>query len=467
MQEAYDFDVAVLGGGPGGYVAAIRAAQLGLKVALIEERQLGGTCLNRGCIPSKALISNAQLWKRVQEAHLYGIETGSLSFRYEQMAQRKDDVVDSIRKGLEGLIRSNAITTIQGRGTLLDAHTVQVQGPKTEKICARSLILATGSEPRNVAAFPFDHKRILDSTDLLALRNLPASLIVVGGGVIGCEFACLHAQLGVKVTILEALPQIIHTEGPQLGEALQKALEKQGIAIRTGVKVEGLRAGPKEVTATLAGGETIQAEIALVAVGRSFNTRGLGFEQAGVFVDERGVIPVNSRMQTNVPHVYAIGDITAQWLYAHWASYQGVIAAENCAGIDRQAHGTVCPGVIFTSPEVASVGLTLEKAREQGFDAVVSQFPFAHLGKAKASMETEGFAQVVTDRNSGLLLGAQCMGHEASIMIAEMTVAISNELLAASVSETVHAHPTLPEAWQEACLIAQNIPLHSPPKRSP
>lgn len=464
MEDRSQFDVAVLGGGPGGYVAAIRAAQLGRRVALIEERQLGGTCLNRGCIPSKALISTAQLWKKVSEAHLVGIETGPLAFRYDAMASRKDEVVSSIRKGLEALIRANQITIVPGRGRLLDAHTVQVTGEKLFKVEADSLILATGSEPRSIPSFPFDHRKVLDSTDLLNLNQLPASLLVVGGGVIGCEFACLHRQLGVKVTILEALPSLIQNEGPQLAQALQASFESKGIQVRCGVKVLSIETGGKGVKAVLENGDTVEAELALVAVGRSLNTRGLGFEEAGIFVDERGVVPVNARMQTNLPHVFAIGDITAQWLYAHWASFQGVVAAENICGIDREVIGAVCPGVIFTDPEIATVGLTLEKAREQGYDAQVSQFPFAHLGKAKASMETEGFAQVVTDRTTGLILGAQCMGHEASIMIAEMTLAISNELLATSVSETVHAHPTLPEAWQEACLMAQDIPLHSPPR---
>lgn len=465
MSSSVQVDLAVLGAGPGGYVAALRAAQLGAKVALIEAKEVGGTCLNRGCIPSKALIANAELWKHVQQAGEFGITTGALSFDYGAMARRKDKIVAQIRQSLEGLIRSHAIQIVYGRGALSDAHTLLVSGSTPTRVTAEQIILATGSEPREVGAFPFDHQRILDSTDLLALQTIPRSLLVIGGGVIGCEFASLYANLGVDVTLIEALPEIISTEGAQLGGILREALTKRGIKILVSTPVEALQASSNSVKATLKGGETVEAELAVVAVGRAFNTRKIGYEQAGVYVSERGIVPVNDRMQTNLPHIYAIGDITGQWLYAHYASFQGVVAAENACGKTRRVISAVCPGVIFTDPEVASVGLTLEKAKEQGYQARTGRFPFAHLGKSQASGHTEGFAQVVIDEPTGLILGAQCVGEQASVLIAEMTLAIANELIAPSVSETIHAHPTLSEAWQEAVLLAQEMPLHSPPMR--
>lgn len=462
--ERQIFDCAVIGGGPGGYVAAIRAAQRGLKTALIEVREMGGTCLNRGCIPSKALIANAEILRKVREANLYGISVGSLSFNYEEMKKRKDQVVQKIRKGLEGLIAANKITVFNGFGRFISPHEIAITGKDEAILEAAKIIIATGSEPREMPAFPFDYQRIHDSTSLLDITELPKKLIIVGGGVIGCEFASLHRAFDVDVTIIELLPTILSTEGKPLADVLAASLRKQGIKIETNATVEKIELKEKGVAVQLADKRVFEADMALVAVGRKFNTDRIGLEKTGIVTNANGTISTNQQMQTNVPHIFAIGDITGKWLLAHSASHQGLVAADNAAGIASQMHDNAVPSVIFTHPEVGSVGLTLERAIEAGYDAVIGKFPFQALGKSQASIETEGFAQIVTEKKTGQILGAQVVGHQAATLIAEMAVAIANELTVQSINETVHAHPTISEAWMEAAFLAEGLPLHFPPK---
>lgn len=458
------FDIAVLGGGPGGYPAAIRAAQLGKNVALIEAKELGGTCLNRGCIPSKALIANAEVLKTIQDADAFGISTGRVSFNYSKMVDRKDEVVTHIRKSLEGLIASNKITVFRGFGKLTSANEIKVIGRDNVRIQADKIIIATGSEPRDISAFPFDHEKILDSTSLLELKTLPKKLAIIGGGIIGCEFASLYATLGVEVTILEMLPSIIPMEDKSVSAALTKAFKKAGIHIETGVAVQGIEKKGKGITVKLKEGKSYDADIALVAVGRSLNTSNIGLEKAGVVINDNGLIPVNSKMETNIKGVYAIGDIASKWWLAHVATHQGLVAADNACGVEAHMHYDAIPSVIFTHPEIATVGKTLDQAIQEGYAAIVGAFPFQALGKSQATLHIEGFAQIVTDKNTGQILGAQVVGQEASTLIAEMAVAIQNELTVESITETIHAHPTLSEAWLEAALIADGLPTHFPPK---
>lgn len=459
------FDIVVIGGGPGGYPAAIRAAQSGKRVALVEAKDLGGTCLNRGCIPSKTLIANAEVLQRVKEAEEFGIFVGEISFDYSKMVNRKDGIVGQIRKSLEGLIASNKITLIRGFAKLTSAQTIEVNGEDNLLIKADKIILATGSEPRNIAAFPFDYTQIHDSTSLLELEKLPKSIAIVGGGVIGCEFASLYAAFGVKVTILEMLPRILPMECASVSTALSKAFRKKGIQIQTGVKVLGIDKIPQGIKVQLDGHEPIEAEIALVAVGRSLNVQGIGLDKANIKLTDAGLISVNDKMETSTPGIYAVGDIASKWWLAHVASHQGLVAASNAIGIESHMHYNAIPSVIFTSPEVATVGFSLEQAKESNHDAVVGTFPFQALGKSQAAYQTEGFAQVITDKHTGQILGAQVVGHEASALIAEMAVAIANELTLESITETIHAHPTIAEAWLEAALIANETPLHFPPKK--
>lgn len=462
--EERKFDIAVLGAGPGGYPAAIRAAQLGATVALIEAKEVGGTCLNRGCIPSKALIAGAEFAHRVKEGGEFGIETSGISINYARLARHKDQVVERMLTGLEGVIHANQITVFRGFGQLVSPHQIKVQGKDQALITADKIIIATGSEPRNIPAFPFDYKQIHDSTSLLALKALPKSLIIIGGGVIGCEFASCFAHLGVEITILELLPRLLPMEAEIVSQTLSKAFNKRGIKVETGVKVEKIEYVEQGVEVKVEGGKSFLAEMALVSVGRSLNTKDIGLEKAAVLVQENGIIPVNSKMETSTKGIYAVGDIASKWWLAHVASHQGIIAAENACGNEAHMYYNAIPSVIFTQPEIGTVGLSLEEALKQGYPAKVGTFPFQALGKSQAAFQTEGFAQIVIDEKTGQILGAQVMGHEAATLVAEMVLAIANELTIESISETIHAHPTIAEAWLESAFLAEGMPLHFPPK---
>ncbi|WP_068468650.1 dihydrolipoyl dehydrogenase [Candidatus Protochlamydia phocaeensis] len=464
--EKRKFDVAVLGGGPGGYPAAIRAAQLGKSVALVEVKEMGGTCLNRGCIPSKALIAGAEVVDRIHQADAFGIQVKDVTVDYDRLAAHKDRVVERMRTGLEGLIAANKITVFKGFGEFTGPHEIKIKGKEPAIITADKIIIATGSEPRNIPAFPFDYEKIHDSTSLLAMTTLPKKMIIVGGGVIGCEFASLYATLGTDVTILELLPRIISTEAQEVAQALTKAFSKRGIKVETNVKVEKIERQGEGITAYVEGGKTFTADICLVAVGRSLNTKGIGLEKAGVFVQDNGMISVNEKMETNVDGLYAVGDIASKWWLAHVASHQGIVAAENACGKSARMFYNAVPSVIFTHPEIGTVGLSLEDALKKGYKAKVSAFPFQALGKAQAALHPEGFAQVVMDERTGQILGAQVVGYEASTLIAEMALAITNELTVECVAETIHAHPTLAEAWLEASLLAEGLPVHLPPPKA-
>ena len=458
------FDVAIIGAGPGGYVAAIKIAQTGKRVCLIERNYLGGSCLNVGCIPTKTLLSNASVVSKIKKAGDYGITTGPVSFDYGKMKQRKDGVIDKIRKSLEGLLLSNKITILRGSAEFLSPKEIKIKGHDNTIILADNVIIATGSEPLDIPAFPCDHQRIVNSTSILELTELPKSLAIIGGGYIGCEFASLFAELGVKVTILEALPAIVQAQGKGISDALTRAFVKQGIEIQTGVFVEGIEKTSSGLSVKLKEKPAISCDMALVAVGRRIVTDHLGLDKAGVKVGERGMIPVNEKMETNVPGIYAIGDVTGKFMLAHIASHQGIIAGSNIIGQEAVMHYNAVPAVIFTMPEIASVGMTLEQALAAGYPATAGKFPFMALGKSIAAQETEGFAEVITDKKTKQILGAQVVGYDASTLIAEMTLAMANELTVECLADTIHAHPTVAEAWLEAALIANDTPIHFPPK---
>lgn len=464
MTEKQNFDIAVIGSGPGGYVAAIRAAQVGKKVALIEKELVGGTCLNVGCIPTKTLLAGASLMDKVKHAADFGITTGPVSFDYGKMKERKDSVIGKIRKSLEGLIQSNKITIIRGHAEFLSPRELKVKGQDNLTIQAEKIIIASGSEPMAISTLPCDHKKIFNSTSILEMTTLPKTLVIIGGGYIGCEFASLYSQLGVKVIILEALPEIVSLQGKAVSEALTAIFKKQGVEIQTGVFVEGLDVTASGVTVKLKDKAAISCDAVLVSVGRKVVSQGLGLEKAGVLVNDRGVIDVNEKMETNVPGIYAIGDVTGKYMLAHVASHQGIIAAMNAVGQEARFSDRAIPAVIFTLPEIATVGMTLEQAKAKGYAATVGKFPFQALGKSIATMETEGFAQVVIDGKTGAILGAQVVGAEASALVAEMALAIENELTVDCLTETIHAHPTVSEGWLESALLATGMPIHFPPR---
>lgn len=461
MNERKSFDVVVIGSGPGGYVAAIKAAQLGKSVALVEKNLLGGTCLNIGCIPTKTLIAQTSVLHQVKKAAEFGITTGPIAIQYEKMKARKDQVVGKIRASLEGLIKGNKVTIIQGTASFEKPHELKIAGKENFFLQADKIIIATGSIPTDIKAFPCDHDRILNSTSILELTSIPKTLAIVGGGYIGCEFASLFAELGTKVTILEMLDTILKPQGPTVSQFMTKALKQRGIEIQTGVKVLYIENQQTKAHIQLDNG-VLEAEYALVSVGRKVYTEGLGLEKAGLPLTERGFIQTNEKMETEVPGIYAIGDVTGDPMLAHVASHEAIIAAINATGGQAKMHYDSIPAVVFTTPEVATVGLTVEMAQEQGYQTMVGTFPFVALGKSQAAGETEGFAQIIADKKTNQILGAIVIGHEASNLIAQMALAIQQELTLESVAETIHAHPTVAESWHEAACLALGMPIHLP-----
>ncbi|MFN4173666.1 MAG: dihydrolipoyl dehydrogenase, partial [Parachlamydiaceae bacterium] len=385
------FDIIVIGAGVGGYPAAIRAAQRGKKVALIEAGEIGGTCLNRGCIPSKALIAGTEFYHRIKKSSSkFGISYDNLQLDWTRLQNHKSEVVKKMRNGLRSLILDNKVKIYEGFASFISPFEIEIKGKDASTLKADKIIIATGSEPRDIPAFPCDHKQILDSTSLLNLPYLPKSIAIIGGGVIGCEFASLLNQQGVEVTICELLPSILPMEAKSVREHLTKSFKSRGIKIETGVQVLGIDKQEASIKVRLADKREIESELALVSIGRSMNTRNIGLEKAGVKVDDKGNIPTNEKMQTNVSHIYAVGDISSKWWLAHVASHQGVVAADNASGFNAIMHYNAVPSVIFTYPEIGTCGLSLEEAKEKGDDAAIGQFPFQALGKAQAILEPEG-----------------------------------------------------------------------------
>lgn len=460
------FDCVVIGAGPGGYVAAITAAQAGIKTALIEEREAGGTCLNRGCIPSKALLSAAEIVNQIRHANQFGIHVDNFSIDYPAMVQRKDSVVRSIRDGLNSLIRSNKITVFSGRGSLISSTEVKVLGETSSVIKARSIILATGSEPRAFPGIPFSPSspRILCSTGVLNLKELPQKLAIIGGGVIGCEFASLFHTLGSKVSVIEASQQILALNNPDISKTMFDKFSRQGLRFMLGASVSDIQDMGDCVRITINGNDE-EYDYVLVSIGRRLNTENLGLDKAGVICDERGVIPTDSTMRTNIPNIYAIGDITGQWQLAHVASHQGIVAARNISGHRDEIDYSAVPSVIFTFPEVATVGLSPSVAQQEGIPVKITKFPFRAIGKAVAMGEADGFAAIISHETSQQILGAYVIGPQASSLISEITLAVRNELTLPCIYETIHAHPTLAEIWAESALLAVDTPLHMPPTK--
>jgi dihydrolipoamide dehydrogenase len=459
------FDIAVIGAGPGGYVAAIKAAQLGKTVALIEKDALGGTCLNVGCIPTKTLITSADVHSQIRRASDFGIFVGEVRIAYDQMKKRKDTVVANIKSGLTSLIKANKITVFQGEAQFESVHDLKIIGKDPARIRAEKIVIATGSVPIDVKAFPCDHERILNSTSILELTQLPKSLCVVGGGYIGCEFASLFAELGVKVTIVEALPSILALQGKTVSDYMTKTFTSKGIELKTNVLVKTIANENNQTVITFADGNTLAAEMTLVSIGRRPYTEGLGLEKAGLKTNERGFLVVNDKMETEVRGIYAIGDVTGKAMLAHVASHQGITAAMNACGQTSHVHYNAVPAVIFTHPEVASVGLTQEEAAQKGLSVNIGTFPFQAIGKAVSSGEVKGFSQIVADKKTGQILGATIIGHDAANLIAEMALAIQNEIPLESVLETIHAHPTMAEIWHETAAMTLGMPIHMPPKK--
>lgn len=456
--------VVVIGSGPGGYPAAITAARCGYQVTIIEKDALGGTCLNRGCIPSKALLARAKAYHMVQTAEALGIKVEGCSFDYGVMSSQKDDVVQKIQSSLKGLLASHQVKIVQGNAKFSSSHELKVEhGGNYESIAFDHAIVATGSEPSTFGDLKPDHENILDSTSFLNLTQLPKSMVIIGGGYIGCEFASLASTLGTKVTIVEALDGIVAAQGKEISEYLTGAFKAKGIEILTGQKVLSL-SKDSGVTVALENGSTLQAEQCVLSLGRRSYTAGLNLEAIGIATDSRGAIIVDEHCRTVHDHILAVGDVTGQSMLAHYATHQGILAAESLqTGTITKSLDTV-PAVIFTDPEIAMVGQTKAQA-ESEHNAKTVRYPFNILGKSIASNHTEGYVELYYDGQTKQIFGGHVIGENASNLIAEISLAIQNELTLESIHETIHAHPTESEAWLEASLIGDEIPIHYPPAK--
>ena len=455
------FDVAIIGGGPGGYVAAIKAAQLSGRACLIEQGDWGGTCLNRGCIPTKTLYAVANLMTQVHDAGGFGINIQGAEIDYPQVLAHKNETVTKLTKGIGQLLKGNGITTINGFGRLTGVGTIEVDKTdgSVEQVSASKIILATGSEPANIPIFEIDEQQVLTTTGILDLTELAESLIIVGGGVSGCEFASIYNGLGCQITVLELLPTILATEDVQVVRHVRQTMKRKGIEIKTGANVTHVEKSSAGVKAKLESGEEFSAEKMLISIGRRLNSENIGLDRAGVRA-ENGKILVNERMETNVPGIYAVGDVCSRYALAHVASAEGVVAARNCMGEKAEMdYGTV-PWCVFTIPEIARVGMTENEATSEGYEVKVGRFPYAASAKAIGMRETDGFVKIISDSEAGDILGVHIVGAHASDLIHEGVVAIGLGATVEELAHTIHAHPTLGEAVMESAEAAYDRAIH-------
>ena len=458
------FDVVVIGAGPGGYPAAIRAAQLGAKVAIVEKEKLGGTCLNWGCIPTKALIGAAETFEKIKHAAKLGITVTGATVDYAAMIGHKNGVVQQLRDGIDSLLKANGVTQFTGTASLVDRTTLEVGGTRGTRLGAKKIIIATGSTSA-VPGFLPKHPRVVESRAFLDIQNLPATLIVLGGGFIGCELACMAAMLGVKVTVVELLEDVLLALDADVRREVRVQMEKSlGIRILTGKALEKISADDKAVRGQI-GDETLTADLLLCAIGRKPVTDGLKLENAGLKTSERGYIETDDYGRTKVANIFAIGDVTGKIQLAHYATAQGLTAAENAVQPKPHRHDAIVPNVIFTAPEIGTVGLSEADAKKQNRAIKTGKFRFAGLGKALAVGETAGFVKWIADAATDQLLGAAAVGAHATDLIAEAAAAIRAELTVTELGRTIHAHPTFSESWMEAAHAVHGECIHAPPKR--
>lgn len=449
----FDRNLIILGAGPGGYVAAIRAASLEAKVTLIEQEEVGGTCLNKGCIPTKAILSSLEVFSLIKEAEKFGISicdtygNSSVNIDLPKIIDRKNKIVNQLAAGIKFLLKKKGVELINGRGVIKNRNEIEITNRKKEKstITGDKIIIATGSKPVELQDFPFDGEKIISSNEALELREIPEGIVIIGGGVIGLEFATIFNKLGTKVTIVEMLQQILPTEDFEIAAEIRKILESNGVTIITGKK--------------LSSKNEIPSEKILVAIGRIPNSSDLGLENAGVKLDGKKII-VDEYMKTNIDGIFAIGDVTGKLMLAHVASHQAIVAAENSLGGEKSIDYSLIPNCIFTDPEIASVGLTETKAKEKGLNIKIGKFPFSALGKAICMGRTKGFVKIIADKDTERVYGVHIIGPSATSLIAEASLAIKLESTLDEFINTVHAHPTLPESLMEASFVAKGSPIH-------
>jgi dihydrolipoamide dehydrogenase len=456
------YQVVVIGTGPGGYVAAIRAAQLGLKTAVVEKDELGGTCLNWGCIPTKSWIVTAHLYEQIKRAKEFGIVVGEPQIDWSALVARKNKIVKQLTGGVKQLLSGRQVDIHKGTAKLTGANRIAVTAATgTTEITTDHVILATGAYAWNPPGWSLDGERVIGSKEALDLTKQPKRIAILGGGVIGCEFACFFAAVGTQVTVIEMLPRLVMAEDEEISAALEREMKKQKVALHLGTKVEDRRDNPDgSITLTITGGKTLDVDCVLLATGRRPWSEGLGLDTVGISRADRGKIAVNDKLQTSVPNIYAIGDVTDIKQLAHFASAQGKAAAELIAGHPAQTNWRAVPAATFTSPEIASVGLTEAEARAEGRTVKVGRFPFRAHGRNIADGETTGFVKIVGDAGSGQILGTSIFGAKASELIHEAALAIGADLDVAAIAQAIHAHPTMMEVLGEAAEDADNLAVH-------
>ncbi|MBM7598738.1 dihydrolipoamide dehydrogenase [Virgibacillus halotolerans] len=458
-----EVDTLVVGAGPGGYVAAIRAAQLGQKVTIVEKGAVGGVCLNVGCIPSKALIQAGHMAAQAHGSKDLGISTEKVTVDFSKVQEWKGSVVNKLTSGVEGLLKGNKVDIVKGEVYFVDEHTVKVMDDKTSQTYKfNNCIIATGSSPIEIPSFKFSD-RVLDSTGALALKEIPKKMVVIGGGYVGTELGSAYANLGTEVTVLEGAKDILGGFEKQMTQIVKKGLKKKNVEIITEAMAKGAEETKDGVKVTYeANGkeETLDADYVLVTVGRRPNTEEIGLEQAGIEVDDKGLIKIDKQCRTSVDNIYAIGDIVEGLPLAHKASYEGKVAAEVIGGEKSEIDYLAIPSVAFTDPELAMVGYTEKGAKEAGYKAKASKFPFAANGRALSLNDSEGFLKLITREEDGLVIGAQIAGPNASDMIAEIGLAIEAGMTAEDIALTIHAHPSLGEITMEAAEVALGTPIH-------
>lgn len=482
MPDSGSFDLVVIGSGPGGYVAAIRAAQLGLRTAIVEKDELGGTCLNWGCIPTKAWIVSAHLLEQIRRAKDFGIEVGEPRVRWDWMLERKKKVVKQLTGGVKQLLQGRGVEIVRGTARLDSPGRVAVLRAAGDggELAAKHVMIATGAESWLPPGFALEGTRVITSREALDLPGQPRRMAVLGGGVVGSEFACFFAALGTKVTLIEMLPRLVLPEDDEVSQLLEREMKKRGIDVHLSTQVEDRRdgpaiagaaaratvgapaagGGPASIVLTLTGGQTIEVDTVLVATGRKPYTEGLGAAQAGVALGERGQVVVNDRLQSSVPNVYAIGDVTDMRQLAHFASAQGKAAAEIIAGHAAQTNWRAVPAATFTSPEIASVGLTEREAKAEGRTLKIGRFPLRAHGRNIADNETVGFVKLIGDAETDQLLGAHIIGAKASEIIHECALALAADLNVGDLARAIHAHPTVIETLGEAAEDADHLAIH-------
>jgi dihydrolipoamide dehydrogenase len=495
--ERQEFDLVVVGGGPGGYPAAIRAAQLGLRTALVEKERPGGVCLNWGCIPTKAMLRSADVLETMQHSAEFGVLADNVRLDYSAVVKRKERIVKGLTDGVAGLLKANGVTVVGGHARFVGPNAVDVvgvgdaplgaggplynappapDGRPQARLEGRNLIVATGSTPVLLPIPGIDLPGVVTSDGAFLLGEVPRRIVIIGASAVGAEWATMFHAFGAQVTMVELLPTLIPAEDADMGKALGRSFTKRGIKVQTGRTVSEITpAGPASkqggalrVTVADPDGqnpEQVETDVVLVGVGRRPNTEGLDLERAGVVTDQRGWVQVDQQLRTSVAGVYGIGDVTGTVLLAHVASHQGLVAAGVIAGHPERMDYKAVPAATFTHPEVASVGLTEAKAKEAGYDVVAGRFPFTALGRAQTYGSTEGLVKVVADRKYGEVLGVHIIGPSASDLIPEGVLAMQLEATLTDIADTIHAHPTLGEGTMEAAMVALGLPVHTPPAR--